>query len=60
MTPRLPHHRANLRVVRDYPRIDERRDDPAERTAVIVGAIVGMAMGVLIVIAALAYAAGAG
>ena len=49
--PRLPHHRM---------RIDERRDDPAERTAVIVGAIVGMAMGVLIVIAALAYAAGAG
>ena len=34
MTPRLPHHRANLRVVRDYPRIDERRDDPAEREAI--------------------------
>lgn len=60
MTPRLPHHRANLRVVRDYPRIDERRDDPAEREAIRIGIVVGFLLGLMVVIAALAYVTGAG
>lgn len=50
-SPRLPHHRM---------RIDERRDDPAEREAIRLGIAVGFLLGLMVVIAALAYVTGAG
>ena len=49
--PRLPHHRQ---------RIDERRDDPVEREAIRIGIVVGFLLGLMVVIAALAYVTGAG
>lgn len=50
MNPGLPHHRRG-------PRVDERRDDPAERSAIRCGVAVGFVLGLLMVIAAVAYVA---
>ena len=48
VSPRLPHHRQ---------RIDERRDDPQERQAIRAGIAAGFVLGLLMVIAAVAYVA---
>lgn len=48
MTPRLPHHRRG-------PRVDERRYDPEERFAVKLA--VGIALGILVALAAVSYVA---
>lgn len=50
MNPGLPHHRRG-------PRVDERRDDPQERQAIRAGIAVGFVLGLLMVIAAVAYVA---
>ena len=47
-SPRLPHHRRG-------PRVDERRYDPEERY--IVKLAVGIALGILIALAAVSYVA---
>jgi len=46
----LPHHRRG-------PRVDERRTDPADRAAIRAGVAVGFVLGLLMVIAAVAYVA---
>ena len=50
MNPGLPHHRRG-------PRVDERRDDPQERQAIRAGIAAGFVLGLLMVIAAVAYVA---
>lgn len=46
----LPHHRRG-------PRVDERRTDPEDRAAIRAGVAVGFLLGLLMVIAAVAYVA---
>ncbi len=49
--PGLPHHRAHLRIVRDHPRIDERRDDPGEKNAIAAAIAVLYVAGVVLLVA---------
>jgi hypothetical protein len=51
MNPGLPHHRRG-------PRIDERRDDPAERNAIRAGYAVAFVLALLILIAAFSCISG--
>jgi hypothetical protein len=48
MKPGLPHHRRG-------PRVDEQTSDPVERYPIRVGIAVGFVLGLLVVIASLAY-----